>query len=124
MWPSHHHRIEGAGSQLGSSRRRSRGRTMRSKRLSSWKVLLHPCWEHYQLPNNECGGHLHVALDDGNLDSHFILDDLKQAEERGDTQVANLCELLLRASMSQREKLYRNYGMYCWGAEEPENVPE
>ena len=56
-------------------------------------------------PGNEVGGHLHIVLDDGNVEDHFVRSCIEDAESAGDVQAAELGRLLLRMSKTQRLKL-------------------
>lgn len=54
---------------------------------------------------NYVGGHLHIVLDDGNVDDHSVEYCLAAAREAGDTDGVALAETLLRMSRTQRLKL-------------------
>jgi len=100
----------------------------------SWRDMIRPAWSYYNTEGNGAGGSLHIVLDDGNLEDDSVRFCLRWAEghqskwsaggwvevfvERDEAGVA-LAKLLLSASLTQREKLYRNYGLYAAGAAEP-----
>ena len=51
--------------------------------------------EYYSIKGNYCGGSLHIVLDDGNIESHFIQWCLEYAEDRGDAKGVELANMLL-----------------------------
>jgi hypothetical protein len=120
--------------------------------ITSWKQAILPCWEYYNNFGNAAGGNLHIVLDDGNLEDDSIefcktrcegwqsvwtpgppaesyltpsghWEDEFNSENKDEAGLA-LCELLLRMSMTQRKKLYKNYEWYCYGARHPSNHGE
>jgi hypothetical protein len=62
------------------------------------------------VPGNECGGTLHIVLDDGNIDDDSVRWVVKYAREQQDPLGVQLAETLLRLSMTQRETIYRAWG--------------
>lgn len=60
--------------------------------------------QHY-MDKNYMGGALHVVLEDGNLEDSFLQE---VAQDQEDQESALLAQVLLRMSMSQRERLYRS----------------
>jgi hypothetical protein len=86
-------------------------------KCGSWRNLLYPTWAYYQ--SNPCGGNLHVVLDDANIDAGNVQSCLEWAEMAGDAEGAALARLLLTASLTQRDKLVRNYHLYRQGAPTP-----
>jgi len=64
----------------------------------------------YAKPGNQCGGNLHIVLDDGNVkDSHVLLC-IEDAEKSGDSYGAELGRTLMRMTKTQRLEVYR--GLY------------
>ncbi len=61
--------------------------------------------EYYSKPGNNVGGSLHIVLEDGNIKDSDVLFCIKQAEESGDTDGADLGYILLSMSKTQRLKL-------------------
>lgn len=57
----------------------------------------HPTW-----------GSLHVVLDDGNVEDHFVLHARELADVAGDTEGFELADILLAMSKTQRLKLGRS----------------
>jgi hypothetical protein len=64
---------------------------------------------YYETPGNEAGGHLHVVLDDGNLEDTFILNSFDRAFEEGDVDGYVLAANLLAMTRTQRRKLYARF---------------
>jgi len=62
---------------------------------------------YHELPRNGAWGSLHIVLDDQNLKDHFVEFCIKYAEERGDTEGAELGRILLKMSETQRSKISR-----------------
>ena len=60
---------------------------------------------YYARPGNGVWGSLHIVLDDGNLEDSSVEFCLKYAEEKGDTEGAELARILLKLSISQRKKI-------------------
>lgn len=69
--------------------------------------------EYYLIEGNNVGGNLHIVLDDGNLSDKDISFCYNQCVEEKDSKGMDLCKLLLVASKSQRNKLYKNYREYA-----------
>ena len=83
----------------------------------TWRDLVNAARFVYQQQGGECGGNLHVVLDDGNLDDNDILFCLAEAMKEGDKQ-KRVAEMLcavqwLSASEAQRELAYTNYDEYA-----------
>lgn len=68
--------------------------------------------EFYRIPGNLAGGKLHIVLDNGNVDDDSVGFCIREALEAGDTVAAELGQLLLVMSYTQRDKLY---GSHPWG---------
>lgn len=51
-------------------------------------------------------GHLHIALEDGNLEDDSILFCAERAVEDGDADGARIAEMLLAMTGTQRRKIY------------------
>ena len=62
---------------------------------------------YYAKPGNGAGGSLHIVLDDGNIETHFVEFCKEYALENNDQDGVELAELLLHMSYTQRRKLYR-----------------
>lgn len=63
--------------------------------------------EFYAKPGNQCGGNLHIVLDDGNVkDSHVLLC-IEDAEKEGDSDAVELGKMLLCMTKTQRLKVHR-----------------
>lgn len=60
---------------------------------------------YYDKPGNECGGSLHIVLDDGNIEDGCIVFCRDWARERGDVDGERLAEMLLQMSRTQRKKV-------------------
>lgn len=60
---------------------------------------------HYGKTGNECGGILHVVLDDGNIQKHFIESSLIESKKVCDEDAILICEAMLKMSARQRFKL-------------------
>lgn len=69
--------------------------------------LLDATKEFYQMPNNECGGSLHVVLDDGNLDRKTLLFAIDYALARADYEAVFLAKMLLKVDILKRKLLYQ-----------------
>lgn len=95
--------------------------TSPEKPLKSWRDLVAPCRAYYnkQDGSNASGGSLHIVLDDGNTETEHVEFCLQYAKDHNDPEGVALSELLLRASLTQRNKLYRNYALYRSKQEEP-----
>jgi hypothetical protein len=89
-------------------------------KVSRWRDLVLPAWRYYNsAPEKNCGGHLHIVLDDGNTETSHVLFCLRSAEEDHDAEGVALARLLLSASLTQRDKLYDHYHLYASGAPMP-----
>lgn len=65
----------------------------------------------YYDDENPCGGNLHCALDDGNVEDHHVQADLRESLERGDLRAALIAQTLLLMPLEDRQALYeRGYG--------------
>lgn len=62
---------------------------------------------YYAIPGNGVGGHLHVVLDDGNVEDHFVQFCREDAIAAGDAKGLELADLLLLMSKTQRRVLSR-----------------
>jgi len=62
--------------------------------------------DYYSKEGNECGGSLHIVLDDGNLEDDNIKFCINYAKENNDIDGIKIGELLLTLSMTQRNKMY------------------
>lgn len=62
---------------------------------------------YYEKPGNECGGSLHIVLDDGNVEDGCVTFCEQWAHERGDNDGVALARLLIQMTRTQREKVYR-----------------
>lgn len=60
---------------------------------------------YYAKDGNGAGGSLHVVLDDGNVEDHFVEFCMEEARKMGDVAGVALAELLLGMSKTQRRKL-------------------
>lgn len=76
--------------------------------------LIEECKKYYQLPNNRVGGSLHIVLDDGNIEDSHIEYCIGYAKENGDDEGVLLGQILLKATKTQRKKLYNNSQLYCY----------
>lgn len=76
--------------------------------------LIEECKKYYKLPNNSVGGSLHIVLDDGNLEDSHIKYCIGYAKENGDSEGVLLGQILLKATKTQRKKLYKNSQLYCY----------
>lgn len=61
---------------------------------------------YYAMPNNGCGGNLHIVLDDGNIEHHFIKWCKGQCEKDNDPFGEFLAEALLLFTEDQLQKMY------------------
>ena len=61
---------------------------------------------YYSRFGNECGGSLHIVLDDGNVRDSDVAFCRQLAEERGDTDGIVLADVLMQMSKTQRSCLY------------------
>jgi hypothetical protein len=68
--------------------------------------------EYYK--DNPCGGSLHIALDDGNLEDDCIRYCLEYAYQNHDSAGVELAKILLRMSLKQRDSLYTRYSEYAY----------
>lgn len=62
---------------------------------------------------NPGGGALHIALDDGNMESGNVVFCLKWAEENHDKMAVDLALMLLDMSVDERYELYDRYSEYA-----------
>lgn len=67
---------------------------------------------------NPCGGSLHIVLDDGNLENTHIDWCAGYAYGTGDMVGSRIASLMREMTMSQRRKVYANYGRYSGGTNE------
>lgn len=84
------------------------------QKLDSWRDML-PLAKSLYLTDS-VGGPLHIVLDDGNLETGHVVFSLNCARRDGHAVAIELARMLLRASFTQRTKLYRNrdlYNNYC-----------
>jgi hypothetical protein len=56
-------------------------------------------------PENSCGGSLHIITDDDNVQDYHVQGCIEYAHQRGDAEGAELAEILLRMSKTQRLKI-------------------
>lgn len=61
---------------------------------------------YYAKPGNSVGGHLHITLEDGNVDDDSVRYCIESSRWCGDDDGVALGEILLRMSRTQRRKLY------------------
>jgi hypothetical protein len=73
--------------------------------IGGFHEILEACREYYK--THSTGGHLHIALDDGNVEAHFVGWCAVMADRAGDVEGVTLALSLLRLSESQRWSLYR-----------------
>ena len=76
-------------------------------------LLIQECKNYYSKPENCVGGSLHIVLDDENIEDEHIKWCKNYAKEKGDNEGVLLAELLLKATIQQREKLVSDYSSYC-----------
>lgn len=67
----------------------------------------------YNKPGNECGGVLHIALDDGNLSDDNLLFCMAEAKEANDTHAFYLAEEIMKFPYEERLEIYR-WGYRYW----------
>jgi len=67
------------------------------------------CKKFYSIPGNECGGSLHIVLDDGNLEDDHVLFCVRYAQENDDPLGFLVAKVLLALSEPDREKLYKKF---------------
>lgn len=60
---------------------------------------------YYDKPENGAWGNLHIVLDDGNIDDHFVISCREWAQECDDIDGVELANILLKMSKSQRIRL-------------------
>ena len=65
--------------------------------------------EYRDTEGNGVGGSLHIVLDDGNVEDHFVSRCVEEAEKKGDVAGANLGRTLLKMSKTQRRKISANF---------------
>lgn len=74
------------------------------------KSLIRRVQKYYEVYGNECGGSLHIVLDDGNIEDDHILFCQEGAKEREDILGEKIAESLLKLSMRDRQWIYEeNY---------------
>ena len=71
----------------------------------TYPALLQRCRDYYKIPGNECGGSLHIVLDDGNTEPHFIGYCAVYAARHDDTIGEVLALDLLWLTEAQTERL-------------------
>jgi hypothetical protein len=64
----------------------------------------------YARPGNGCGGHLHIVLDDGNLEDDHIDFCIAQAVEAKDAEAEALGRVLRAMTPRQRQRVYDGSG--------------
>jgi hypothetical protein len=69
---------------------------------------------YYKNLDNVVGGNLHVVLDDGNVESEFIIFCRAEAEKNKDSFGIFLCDILLTFSEDELDKMYNED---FWGME-------
>jgi hypothetical protein len=62
---------------------------------------------YYEIAGNEVGGHLHIVLEDYNIDDGSVQFCLDEARAHRDEAGVELASLLLRMSKTQRLKIAR-----------------
>jgi hypothetical protein len=75
--------------------------------------LINKALIYHHLPGNGVGGNLHIILDDGNIKNNHIQYCLEISKEKNDKLGIELCELLLKATKTQRQKLVNSYNLYA-----------
>lgn len=60
---------------------------------------------YHRKPENGAWGSLHIALEDSNVEDSSVQFCVGYAEERGDTEGAELAKILLKMSRTQRLKI-------------------
>jgi hypothetical protein len=68
--------------------------------------------EYYCRPGNGVGGSLHIAIDDGNMETSHLEFCRQCALERDDTEGVAIADLLLQMTMTQRTKVYKTHQGY------------
>ncbi len=76
------------------------------------------CRAYYLVPGNEVGGALHIVLDDGNIDDHFVewcgraALKIEDVDDGRDVDPAGwlLSRVILRMSEDERQDLYEENG--------------
>lgn len=63
---------------------------------------------YYAKPENNLGGHLHLVLDDLNVDAQSVQLCRDEAAKAGDHDGVRLADLLLQMSTTQRRELVRS----------------
>lgn len=66
--------------------------------------------EFYGIEGNGVGGHLHIVLDDGNIEDDHVAHCLERARMDDDFVAEALASILVKMSRTQRTKLYRRHG--------------
>lgn len=85
---------------------------MKTEEQITVPFLIEECRKYYALPNNGVGVSLHVVLDDANTEDEDIRQCIIEAAAQSDIEGLKLCQLLLKASKTQRKKLVKNYSKY------------
>lgn len=67
---------------------------------------------YYSLEGNQCGGSLHIVLDDDNIEDSHIEMCIRYANKRNDMEGIKLGKMLLAASYNQRKKLLKRYNEF------------
>ncbi len=76
------------------------------------------CRAYYLVPGNEAGGALHIVLDDGNIDEHFVewcgrvALKIEEVPDGRDVDPAGwlLSRVILRLTEDERQELYKDIG--------------
>lgn len=71
--------------------------------LFNLKILIH---EYCEVPENVCGGNLHIVIDDQNLDDGSIVFCYKQCKEAKDYMGMLICSLLIQIDTNRRYKAF------------------
>ena len=67
------------------------------------------CKAYYAKEGNSVGGSLHIVLEDGNVENHWVQSCREWAVEAGDDDGVALADILLKMSKTQRMKLYMGH---------------
>jgi len=67
--------------------------------------VVYQFWEYYRKPGNGAWGNLHIVLADNNVKDVHVEFCIKDAQQRGDTEGADLGRILLKMSKGQRLRL-------------------
>ena len=84
--------------------------------MEKFKPFINELIQYYYvlIPDTGCGGHLHIVLDDGNIEHSNISWCRNQCEEAGDTFGMFLADILL---LFTEEELQEMYDKDWWGME-------